>query len=300
MGGDSRICLYVGDYMIVSVASGGGVWKSLDGYRVADVADRVYIRRSVSFTTDGKRFALWDGWPDTTGVITIHDVRKGERCDERTETEAVDSEGGGEFVTAMSADGEIQTRRVPERIELMRMQAHASATMSCAFSADNFLLVSGGADDKVKVWEWETATEIFSSDLNSIHPRPREDEDRSVETGWPRIREVKFVDEDTIAAAIDDEEIVVWNFRTGEHLRTVCWSGTFTDFPRQMPYVAEQRDDEICIVESDTGNEAAWFRCGRALASPLTLIPHPNGRAWAGTLGERVYHLVLAGGGERR
>jgi WD40 repeat protein len=296
MGGDSEVCLFVGNYMVVSVAHGGGVWKSSDGYCIADVADRVYLGQSIAFTTDGKRFALWNGCSDETGVITIHDIRTGDLWDAGAETDVLGDElecPGGHFVATMTADGEIRTRRLPDRIELARIQAHAGGVTCCAFSADNALIVSGGGDDIVKVWEWETATEIFSATLNPAHPRQRARKARSSQPDPPQIRTVKFIDEHTIAAAIDEAQIVVWNFRSGEHVKTVNWTETLDEYPRQPRYRAERRGDEVCIVDTDADKEVAWFPCGRGLVSGLRLIAHPNGRAWAGMLGGRVFHFVL-------
>jgi WD40 repeat protein len=280
--------------MIVSMAEGGGVWKSSDGHLLAEVPDRVYSHQSICFTPDGKRFALWGGWPDDPRPITIHDISTGAASDSAGEMNAMDDDSGdGHFITSMSEDGEIHTRRVPDRAELCRIKAHAGLTSSCAFSSDTTLLVSSGADDMVKVRDWEAGVELFSADVNSAHPRPRRRKARSANADRARIRQVKFIDDHTIAAAIDTEQVVVWNFRTGELLQTVAWTGTLAEFPRQLRYRAEHRGDEIVIVDSETADEVAWFPVGRSLSSRLILVPHPNGRAWAGIYEQRLYHFVL-------
>ena len=297
MGGDARNCLFVGNHMIVSLAHGGGVWTSSEGEFLVDVADRVYRGQSISFTADGKRFALWNGgFDDDTDVITIHDIRTGDLRDTAPEMDVVDDEAhgeGGHFEMTMMADGNFRTRRVPERIELARIQAHAGGVTCCAFSADNTLLVSGGADGKVRVWEWETGSEIFSATLALPDKRKGARRANSWRRPEPAIRKVKFIDEHTIAVALGEAEIVEWDFRRGQHVKTVSWTGTLDEYPRQMRYRAEVRGDEVCVVDSDSGKEIAWFHCGRDLGSSLRLIAHPNGRAWAGMLGERLFFFVL-------
>ncbi len=296
LGGDSQVCLFVGNHMIVSVANGGGVWKSSDGHPLADVADRVPLGELLAFTTDGKRFALWSQWHGEAGVITIHEVRTGDLWDTAEETGVPDDEAKSEdrhFAVTITAEGELRSYRLPERIELARIQAHAAVVSSCAFSADNTLLVSGGADDTVKVWQWETAAEIFSAKLTPEYPREEAPGPPSAPPHQPRIREVKFIDENTIAASIDGMEILVWNFRSGERVETVPWSGTLDEFTRQTAFRAECRGDEVCIFDRRTGRQIAWFPCGRDLGSRLALVAHPNGRVWAGTLGGRVFHFVL-------
>lgn len=182
-------------------------------------------------------------------------------------------------------DGEF---RSPVGIALARIQAHAGRVTACAFSVDNTFIVSGGTDDTVKVWAWETATEISSATLNAVPQRTP-----SSHRAYPRIRKLKFIDEHTVAADIDDAEILVWNFWSGEHVSTVSWTGTFDEYPRQRRYRAEVRGDEICILDRGTGEDIAWLPAGRDLVSEITLIAHPNGRTWAGMLGDRVFHFVL-------
>jgi WD40 repeat protein len=272
--------------MIVSVARGGGVWKSSDGYRLADVADRVFLGESIAFTTDGKRFVLWG--PDEEGVITIHDIRTDGMWDTDPAKDVPDDEQrsqGGHCKATTREDGEF---RLPVGIALARIQAHAGRVTACAFSVDNTFIVSGGTDDTVKVWAWETATEISSATLNAVPQRTP-----SSHRAYPRIRKLKFIDEHTVAAAIDDAEILEWNFWSGEHVSTVSWTGTFDEYPRQRRYRAEVRGDEICILDRGTGEDIAWLPAGRDLVSELTLIAHPNGRTWAGMLGDRVFHFVL-------
>jgi len=296
MGGNARNSLFVGNHMIVSMGNGGGVWKSSDGHLLSEVAERVYSHQLVCFTPDGKRFALWGGWPDETCPITIHDIRTGARSDMPVEMEAMNDNSpseDGHFIMTMSEDGEIRTHRVPDRIELGRIDAHAGGTTSCAFSTDSALLVSGGADAMVKVWDWDTGVELFSADVNAVAPLRRGRKARSANADRARICEVKFVDDHTIAAAIEEEQVIVWNFRNGEHVGTVVWAGTFAEFPQQMRYRAEHRQDEVVIVDSETAAEVAWLPCGRSLGSRLILVPHPNGRAWAGMHERRLYHFVL-------
>jgi hypothetical protein len=145
----------------------------------------------------------------------------------------------------------------------------------------------------VKVWEWETASEIFSTTLALPAKRKGARHASSSQRFEPAVRKVKFIDEHTIAVALGEAVIVVWDFRRGQHVETVLWTGTLEGYPRQMPYRAEVRGDEVCVVATDTGNAVAWFHCGRDSGSSLRLIAHPNGRAWAGILGERLSFFVL-------
>jgi WD40 repeat protein len=244
MGGDARHCLFVGNHMIVSLAHGGGVWTSSAGERLADVADNVYLGQSIAFTSDGKRFALWNRAFHDTDVITIHDIRTGDLRNMAPELNVGSDEAQGEdgqFEMIMMADGEIRTRRVPERVELARIHAHAQGVTCCAFSDNNNLLVSGGVDGVVKVWEWETASEIFSA---SVAPPDKRNGARHADFGQqpePAIRNVKFMDEHTIALALGEAEIAVWDFRKGQHVKTVAWTGTLDAYPRQMPYRRSSR-----------------------------------------------------------
>ena len=175
-----------------------------------------------------------------------------------------------------------------------RMLAHNWLRLS----ADSTLLVSGGADDFVKVWDWETATEIFSADIGSVTIAPLQKQPPPNDTTFgntdeARIRKVKFLDDHTIAAAIDKDQIVLWNFRTGEHLTTLHGASKFEEFPRRFRYEVEHRGDEVCILEAETGEQITWFHCSREFGSALTLVPHPNGSAWAAMLGRRLFHFVL-------
>jgi WD40 repeat protein len=295
MGGDSRSCLFVGNHMIVSVAQGGGVWTSSEGDRLADVAERVFLEQSMSFSRDGKRFALWENGRDDNEEITIHDIRTGDFSDPAAPMDVpADEEDGedGHFELTVMDDGQFRTRKIRERAALARIHSHAGGVTCCAFSADHTLLVSGGADDMVRVWDWETGTEIFSTALIKRRKgKVRRHPDSFFRYREPAIREVKFVNEHTVAAALA-EQIVIVDFRSAG-VNTVSWSGTLDEYLRQAPYLAKVRGDQVCIVDAGSGEELAWFHCGRALGSSLRVVAHPNGRAWAGMLGERLFFFAL-------
>jgi hypothetical protein len=60
-----------------------------------------------------------------------------------------------------------------------------------------------------------------------------------------------------------------------------------------LPYVAQVRGHEVCVLTADTLDEIAWFACPSGFARETGLVPHPSGKAWVGARGARLYHFAF-------
>ncbi len=287
-GGYTRQAVYVGDDTIVSVARGGGEWTAGDGVPLTQGRAPIFSRDSIQFTADGKRFALWTRqlFEDVEAVITVHDLW------------ATDSHGeerdGDTHEMSITEDGEIHTRRLPRRVELARIETNATDIDGCAFSSDQRLLAAAGEEGWLKVWDWKTGTEVFSAQIDRRLLRKPTPPNPSAPKRRRKAERVRFVDEDTLAVAVGETHVQLWNFRSGKRLKTAAWEGTLSEYLRQAPYHVVRRAQELCVVSRKTGEEVAWFPCEGKPNTPLDLIAHPNGRAWVGLLDTRLIYFSLA------
>jgi WD40 repeat protein len=267
MGGDTWRALYVGNHMIVSMAAGGGVWKSADGERLANIEERVYSSYSIEYTLDGKRFARWcnDSFREET-AITVHDVLGGAL------------EDGDTLQMSMDAEGEIRERRLRRRIALARIETDKTDVAGCTFSMDQSLLAAAGEEGWLKVWDWQTGTEVYSTKMDATGHRNRE--------------VVRFVDRDTLVVALDAEHIRLVQIRSGEKSEPIRWAGRLSEYPRRAPYAVDYMGAGFRVVSAENREEVASFP-GPSNRQRPRITAHPNGRAWVALMEKRVLYFAL-------
>lgn len=287
-GGYTRRAVYVDDDRIVSVAGGGGEWTAADGELLAQGGDPIFSGDSIQFTADGERFARWSlrTFEDEEAEITVHDLRVID-----SSNEAKDS---GIHEMSMTADGETHTRRLPRRVDLARIKTKATDIDGCAFSSDQSLLAAVGLKGWIRVWNWQTGTEVFSTQVDRRLLRRSTAQQAQAPKRRRRAERVRFADQDTLAVAVGETHVQIWNFRSGKRLKTAAWEGTLTEYLRQAPYHVVRRAQELCVLSRETGEEVAWFPCEGKPDTPLDLVAHPNGRAWVGLLDTRLMFFSLA------
>ena len=140
--------------------------------------------------------------------------------------------------------------------ERNRLEGHYSFVNSVNFSPDGKTLVSGSADNTIKLWNVETGQEI-----------------RTLKGHDELVRSVNFSpDGKTLVSGSDDKTIKLWNVETGQEIRTLKghdnWVNSVNFSPDGKTLVSGSADNTIKLWNLGTdwglsdlmGRSCAWVR----------------------------------------
>jgi WD40 repeat protein len=149
------------------------------------------------------------------------------------------------FVAGCSG-GRMKIYELPSGNMLYNIPAHTGWVTAVAYSPNGNYIVSGGSDDKVKIWS-NTGTLLFTcnghtGDITSVKVTP---------------------DNQYVVSASKDDKMMIWNISTGTLVRTI--TGHKRDIngidisPDGTKVVSASSDSTCKIWELNTGNEILTF-----------------------------------------
>jgi WD40 repeat protein len=239
--------------ILVSAGADGTLrlWNVSTGEERASWIDHAGAVSSIAFAPEG----IWLASASDDGTLHLWDIGTGQQQilakDHWRGMSSVAFSSGGTLVASGCWDGVIRVWDVATQAELFVLRGHAGTVASIAFSPDGSLLASGGQDNTVRLWDVSTGTqrtllEGHTGDINSVVFSPdakllasasgsREwdiaEDDHTVRlwdvaTGVQQavfqndlggVFDLAFSPDGTsLAAAVGDRVVSVWNFRTDQ------------------------------------------------------------------------------------
>ena len=186
------------------------------------------ISGNIVFSPDGAKFAL----PSEIG-IWIYDVVTGEELDLYTEhTQAVSSvvfSPDGNILASGSSGKTVRLWNANTGEHLRKLEGHqegvySSAIGSVVFSPDGNILASGSSDKTVRLWNANTGEHLQTYDVSSSEISFSQDLTMiaSISYGIGVSDQVVLFDAKTgKRQRPPDKVVLLWNAKTGEHLRTL-------------------------------------------------------------------------------
>jgi WD40 repeat protein/predicted KAP-like P-loop ATPase len=143
-------------------------------------------------------------------------------------------------------DGTIEIWNLLTETKLLSQQGHKSPVWSVAFNHDGSMLVSGGSDRKVRLWDVTSETAITAIDRPS----------------WFHGNYVKSVafnhDGSMVVSGGDDTRVKLWNVTTGQAIDRPSWF--HEDFVKSVAFspdggkvVSGGRDNKVRLWDVETG-----------------------------------------------
>jgi WD40 repeat protein len=172
------------------------------------------------------------------------------------------SEDGRRFLAVASDSPTIQVWDPAEGKLLSSFRNYPALMHSVEFTLDARCVVSIDYDQTLRVWDAETGRELASRHEAGL-------DERSVKL-LPDGNDIEF--------RAEEGPRRVWDFRTG-----LCRAAE--------PWEAIAANAETRVVAADARAEVAWFP-----AMLYHLASHPDGRTWAGAVGNHVYLFTLERG----
>ncbi len=199
------------------------VWEVKSGQLLLICRGHANWVRFVVFSPDGKTFAscgadctvkLWnvqDGVCIKTFIGHEHEVF------------AVAFSPDGQQLASASGDRTVKLWDVRRGHCLNTLTGHTNWVRSVAFSPDGKMLASSGADHTIRVWDFRLAILDFGlkEDTNQNQSKIQNPKSKilSGHSGW--VRSIAFSpDGEVLASASSDRTIKLWDYETGDCLRT--------------------------------------------------------------------------------
>ncbi|HEX8737216.1 MAG TPA: caspase family protein [Pyrinomonadaceae bacterium] len=271
------------------LASGSGdrtikLWNARTGERIKSIEGRAQHILSIAFSPDEKMLASvsFDNKIKLWNLETGKQVRALEYQAKRTNVKAINT-------VAFSADGRVLASDNLEDHTILlwdaatgkpikSLQGHTSLVYSVAFSpVRKNLLASGGADDIVRLWDWETGshkllsghekgvkTVAFSQD-GKILASGSEDKTiklwdvekneliRSLEGHEDEVSSVVFSPDGlTLASGSGDKTIRLWDVKTGQQRKSL------TGHADKINSISFSADGKTLVSGSKDGAVLVW------------------------------------------
>jgi WD40 repeat protein/serine/threonine protein kinase len=276
------------------------IWDAATGQEIFTLEGHLDVVREVAFSPDGRRLAssskdrtvkIWDTETGqevqtfrghTVGVWGVAFSPDGQRL----------ASAAGE--NSHKGKGEVKIWDAQTGQEILTLQGHPSEVLCVAFSADGRRLATAGTDRAVKLWDARTGQEIlklrghqnqwvrrvaFSPDGNRLLSACGGDQSVRIWDATPLrdetekdvltlrghrdgVRSVVFhPDGRYLVTAGDDEQVIIWDARSGRHLDTLAGhSGMFVNlaFSRRGKYLA-LGGDRLKVWDTTTWNEVCAY-----------------------------------------
>ncbi len=174
----------------------------------------------------------------------------------------------GHTIAVGSNQGNIYLWQIPDGTLLHRIEGHKGAVTGVAFSPDSEMLVSGGADYAVRLWDVEDGEQPDSDSLRQHNSQ---------------VWSVAFAPSGRlIASGAEDHTVRLWNVNNGAHDQLNCTKAGIRSVafsPDGEKLVAGANDGTVCLW--DIADESRLYE-RPAMDTPITnVVIAPNSQTFA-------------------
>jgi WD40 repeat protein len=253
------------------------VWDAASGVELAVLRGHESWVDSVAFSPNGDRIV--SGSRDNTA--RVWDAASGAELavlrGHESWVNSVAFSPCGDRIVSGARDKTVRVWDAASGAELAVLREHQHYVSTVAYSPCGDRIVSGSENGTVRVWDAVSGAEL------------------AVLRGHERLVEsVAFSPSgDRIVSGSQDRTVRVWDGQTGQCLKVIPGPGDVYLIAREAnesPLRALARGQQTIIEQAGTRQPIAWF----PVALPL-ITTHPDGRNWAGSVGNHVYILTLEG-----
>jgi WD40 repeat protein len=170
---------------------------------------------------------------------------------------------------------------------VLTLKGHSAAVTSIAQSADGRVLLSGGADGKLLVWDVERG-QLARTLAESLHPELRPDAGQLI----GGIRAVAISRDGKLAASATFEEIQIWDVASGAQLHAIKKRGGdgfgFSFSPDGSLLAASVPLNVVRMWDTQSGEERKLIRVGLLDSAISAIAFSPDGETLAMATGMPV------------